>query len=586
MFGRKSWNARTENSTPQERMREAKCLLQKLRIVFAVLAVVVIIGAVLMMKRVLTPMNYYNHGVDLMYEGSYFEAMEYFYKAEGYKDSEEQIRELLRMENISKSFAGVNALKNAQLTVHVGEVIGLLGENGAGKSTLMNILLGIHQADSGSISFKGRTVHYKAPADALSDGISMIHQEVSLVPTLTVAENVWLGREKLFKRYGLIDEKKRAKRTEDLLNEIGMKINVNETVSNLSIAHMQMVEIVRAISYDSDLIIMDEPTSALTDQEAELLFRVVRKLTADGKAIIFITHKMDEVFQICDTLVVMRDGEYIGTKATTDTTQHDLISMIAGRDMDQMFPKEDAEITDVILEIEHLSRDGVFNDISFQLRKGEILGFCGLVGAGRTEVMRAIFGLDKYDSGLIKLEGKPVRFKNVKDAINQGLAMVTEDRLREGALHKLSIKLNMSLAYFDTLNNRIGVYDGKRERKECQQEVEALSIVCSSIDQLIANLSGGNQQKVVIGRWLLTQPKILILDEPTRGIDVGSKAEIHRLICKLAQQGVAIIMISSEMPEVLGMSDRIIVLHEGDMTYECMRAEADQEVIMSHAFGL
>ena len=494
---------------------------------------------------------------------------------------------LLKMEGISKSFAGVHALKDVHLEVHKGEVIGLLGENGAGKSTLMKVLLGIHQADSGSVWFKGREVHYRAPADALSDGISMIHQEISLVPTLTVAENVWLGREKYFMKHGMIDAKARATRTAELFEQIGITgINPGSLVRDLSIAHMQLVELTRAVSYESDLIIMDEPTSALTDQEVSLLFDVVRKLSADGKAVIFITHKMDEVFVICTTMVVLRDGQYIATKKAEETSKKELINLIAGRELSEMFPKEEAKIGEVIFEVRNLCSAGKFRNINFQLHKGEILGFSGLVGAGRTEIMSAIFGLDKYDSGEIFLHGEPVKFKSVKDAINHGLAMVTEDRLRQGALHKLSVKLNMSLSFFDRLTNKIGIYDGKKEKETVRKEADTLSIVLADIEQSIASLSGGNQQKVIIGRWLLTEPKVLILDDPTRGIDVGSKAEIHRLISKLACQGVGVILVSSEMPEILGMCDRIIVLHEGDITYECSRENANQEVVMSHAFGL
>lgn len=492
---------------------------------------------------------------------------------------------LLKMSGITKSFGGSHALKDVQLEVYKGEIIGLLGENGAGKSTLMNILLGMFAADSGTIWFKGRNVHYKEPAEALKDGISMIHQEISLVPTLTVAENIWLGREKKFKKGLFVDEKMRRQRTKEFLDNIGLDLNPDDRVGALSIAKMQLAEIARAITYNSKLIIMDEPTSALTNQEVDILFALIKRLSAEGTAIIFITHKMDEVFEICNKLVVLKDGKYVGTKSSKETTPQEMISLIAGREMKEMFPKEKAQIGDTILEVTGLTGKG-FQNISFQLRKGEILGFCGLVGAGRTEVARVLFGLDKYDSGIIKIEGKEVRFHSCKEAIKHGLAMVTEDRLREGAIHRLNIRINATLAVFDKICGGSGFYNVKKEKRIASDEMTTMNVALQSTEQTMASLSGGNQQKVIIGRWLMTHPRILILDEPTRGIDVGSKAEIHKMISRLAQEGVAILLISSELPELMGMSDRIIVLHEGKKTYECMRGKASAEEIMLHAFGL
>lgn len=494
---------------------------------------------------------------------------------------------ILQAKHITKMFPGVKALDDVELTVNRGEVLALLGENGAGKSTLMKIILGMYIPDEGEIYYKGEKVAFRNPSEALNHGISMIHQEISLVPTLDVSENIWLGREKKFLRGGLISKRDRDAATRNLLEELGIHLEPTMLVSRLSVAQMQMVEIARAVSYRSDIIIMDEPTSALTDTEVEILFRLIRQLTAGGTAVIYISHKMDEILQIADRASIFRDGRYIATVDCQSTNQAQLINMIAGREMSEMFPKEPAPIGGVVLEVQHLTRAGVFQDVSFQVHAGEILGFCGLVGAGRTEIMRAIFGIDKYDSGTLILEGREVHFHSPQQAIQHGLAMITEDRLRQGALHKLSVKANMSLAYLPEIA-RVGfIIDGKRETRDCQEQVEHLNIALAGLGQLIGTLSGGNQQKVIIGKWLLTKPKVLIMDEPTRGIDVGAKAEIHRLLCTLAKAGMAIILISSEMPEVMGMSDRIFVVHDGKLVHECTRDNfPSQETLMAHAFGL
>ncbi len=491
---------------------------------------------------------------------------------------------ILKLENITKTFPGVRALDKVRLDVRRGEVHALLGENGAGKSTLMKIVLGMYVPDGGTMEFDGRTGFFKSPHEALNNGISMIHQEINLVPTLDVAENIWQGREKLFTKAGLISYKERYKATQELLDRLGLNINPKTKVARLSIAQMQMVEIARAVSYNSKIIIMDEPTSALTDAEVEILFRIIKEQQAQGVAIIYISHKMDEILQISDRASVFRDGQYIATVDCATAKESELINMIAGREMSEMFPKTPAEIKGTVLEVRNLTGKG-FKNVSFQVHAGEILGFCGLMGAGRTEIMRAIFAIDKHQSGEIYMEGKKVNFKIPKDAVKAGIGMVTEDRLRAGCIHKLSVRYNMTSACLRKYSRFF--IKPKKEKEDCATQIKNMNIALHSTEQLISTLSGGNQQKCIIGKWLMTSPKVLILDEPTRGIDVGAKAEIHKLLCKLAQQGIAIILISSEMAEVVGMSDRLFVVHDGELVYECDRANfPSQEVLMAHAFGV
>lgn len=492
---------------------------------------------------------------------------------------------VLEMRDIVKTFPGVKALDKANLRVKKGEIHALIGENGAGKSTLMKILLGIHTPDSGEIIYKGRPVSFHSPVDALTSGISMIHQEISLIPTVDVSENIWIGREKNFRRGWLIDRNRRYRATEDLLRRLKIQINPRTMVHRLSIAHMQLVELARAISYDSRVVVMDEPTSSLTDSEIRLLYAIARELSENGVSIIFISHKLDEIFDICHHVTVMRDGKYVSDYPTSGITKDQLVTEIAGREITALFPKEEAEIGDVVMEVKELSSAGVFSNVSFQARAGEILGFYGLVGAGRTEIMRAIFGIDKLDSGEIWLGGKQIRIKSPAEAIGYGLAMVTEDRLRLGIIPNLSVALNISLAYLKTITRFMGFVDSGRETGDAEEMVGALNVKTPSLKQRIGALSGGNQQKAIIARWLQTNPKVLILDEPTRGIDVSSKAEIHRLISMLAQQGKAVIMISSELPEILGMSDRVIVVREGELAGDIPRGSANQEELLQYAFG-
>jgi len=490
---------------------------------------------------------------------------------------------VLMMENISKAFPGVKALNDVQLTVRKGTVHALMGENGAGKSTLMKVLIGIYIPDSGTITFQGKTVHINDTETALKLGISMIHQELSPVPYMTVAENIFLGREPLG-RWGLIDKRKMLADTKALLSRLEIHIDPSTVMKDLSVANTQMVEIAKAISYDAGLIIMDEPTSAITEREVAHLFRMIRSLKEKGVAIIYITHKMDEVFQIADEITVFRDGKHIATVPAAQTNKNSLIAMMVGRELTSIFPKSEAPIGEVVLSVSNLTRKGIIHDVSFDLRRGEILGLAGLMGAGRTEVIEGIFGIKKIDSGEIRVKGQKVQINTPADAIRNGLALLTEDRKLTGIMGVLPVRDNIIVASLGSYEKR-GLLNKRLINETCNREKGRLEIRTPNMDQVIKLLSGGNQQKVLVSRWLLTVPDILILDEPTRGIDVGTKAEIHRLMCKLAQDGKAIIMISSELPEILGMSDRVLVMHEGRVGGEFERKDATQESIMRAATG-
>ena len=492
---------------------------------------------------------------------------------------------VLEVRALSKSFLGVKALDKVDLLVKRGEVHSVIGENGAGKSTMMNLILGDLQKDEGTIILKGKEVHFKSPAEAIASGISMIHQEISLIPTLTVAENIWLHREDRFMKAFLIDNKARLEETKKLLGDkLNIDINPNELVGNLTVAQCQLVELARAVSCDSDIIIMDEPTSSLSDKEVNILFDVIRALKAEGTAIIFITHKIEELLGICDRVSVYRDGHYIGTRDCAETTRDELISMIIGRELTEQYPVIDASKGEVVLEVKNLC-GADYTNISFCVKAGEIIGFSGLVGAGRSEIMRGIFGIDHCLSGEIYLDGKKVNIRSPKDAVNMGMAMVTEDRRDYGIIKTASVKDNMSLAALSKFCSKIGIIKKSLEEKEVSEMIRDMTVKVANKDMLITSLSGGNQQKAIIGRWLMTAPKVLILDEPTRGIDVGAKSEIYSIIGELAKQGMAIILVSSEMPEILGMSDRIFVIRNGKIAAECAREEATQELLGKHALG-
>lgn len=491
---------------------------------------------------------------------------------------------VLEVEGVSKSFPGVNALKNVQLKIRPGTVHGVMGENGAGKSTLMKIIIGLYTADEGIIKYKGKEIKLKDVNEALNLGISMIHQELSPLPFMTVAQNVFLGREKL-NRFGLIDHKAINEETEKIFFDLNIKLKPDAVMGELSVAQMQLVEIAKAVSYDSSVVIMDEPTSALTEQEVLHLFRIIRDIRARGVAVIYITHKMDEVFSITDEVSVYRDGEFISTDPASGLTREKLIQKMVGRSFEQFFHKETAAIEEVLLEVENLSRGNIFSNVSFKLRRGEILGFAGLVGAGRSEVMETLFGIYPKSSGRIRKEGKDLDIRSPKDAIDNRIAFLTEDRKRTGLYLNLSVMDNVSIANLPNYLKNNLLLDHKKIRTICDESVYKLRIKTPGIEQLVLFLSGGNQQKVVVSRWLSTEPDILILDEPTRGIDVGAKSEIYRLMSELAHRGKAIILVSSELPEILAMSDRVIVMHEGDMIGELSREEASQELILHMATG-
>lgn len=491
---------------------------------------------------------------------------------------------LLEMIDITKTFPGVKALNNVDLKVRSATVHSLLGENGAGKSTLMKILIGLLQPNSGTVRFNGREVNFGAVIDSIKAGISMIHQELSPVPEMTVAENIFLGKELCLTKRFWTKEKQMIKETEKLLTKLEIDIDPRTKMKELSTAYTQLIEIAKAISYDSKLIIMDEPTSAITDKEVEHLFKIINWLRDEGVAIIYISHKMDEIFRISDDITVLRDGNLIDRVSASETDQERLIKMMVGRDMKKLFPKSDVEIGDVALEIRNFNSE-LFQDVNLKVHKGEIFGLAGLMGAGRTEVMESLFGITKRDSGQIYLNSQEIDIKNPEDAVNYKIGFLTEDRKLSGLFLPLSVKDNMAIAnIYNYLN--AGLVNPGAITKECEEMVDILTIKTPSLEQIINNLSGGNQQKVLLARWLLIDADILILDEPTRGIDVGAKAEIHKLMSKLASEGKAIIMISSELPEVLGMSDRIAVMHEGKITGQLSREEASQEKLMKLATGM
>jgi ABC-type sugar transport system ATPase subunit len=489
---------------------------------------------------------------------------------------------LLEVDDVRKEFPGVVALDNVKFKLKRGTVHALMGENGAGKSTLMKIVAGIYTPDSGSFKLRGVDIRLKNPLDALENGIAMIHQELNLMGPMTVAENIWIRREPT-NGFGFINHGEMRRRTEDLFTRLNIDIDPSVEVRSLSVANRQMVEIAKAVSFNSDVLIMDEPTSALTEREVDHLFRIIRALKADGKGIIYITHKMNELFEIADEVSVFRDGKYIATKPATELTRDDIIRMMVGRDISQMFPKLTVPIGEVVLSVKNLCLNGIFKDVSFDVRAGEILGIAGLVGSGRSNIAETVFGVTPASSGTISIEGKNVRMTSPSVAMEQGMAFLTEDRKETGCFLLLDIQENTQMAVLQNKYVKYGFVQQRQLAKDSQDMANTLRVRTPDMQEPIMNLSGGNQQKVLISRWLLTKPRILILDEPTRGIDVGAKAEIHRLVSELARDGVAVIMISSEMPEVLGMSDRIMVIHEGRVTGFLDRSEADQVKIMELA---
>ena len=487
---------------------------------------------------------------------------------------------LLRMRGISKAFPGVQALMGVDLDVRAGEVHAVVGENGAGKSTLMKILAGVYQADAGTVVLDSQAAHIENPRQAMALGIAMIHQELNLAPNLSVAENIFLGR--VPARLGLVDWAGLDRRTQALVKRLDIDFDARALVEDLSVARQQMVEIAKALSLDARVIIMDEPTSALTERETATLFEIIGRLKAQGVAIVYITHRLEEIFRVTDVVTVLRDGQLVGSSAIADTTPAQLISQMVGRELTALYPKQHVKIGEPVLEVRHLRRAGVLFDVSFVLHRGEILGLAGLVGAGRTELVRALFGADPMDGGDVRIAGKQVHIRHPRDAIRLGLGFVTEDRKLHGLILGMTVRENTTLASLPGVS-RFGFINFSRERTLAADYVRQLDIRAQGVEQEVVNLSGGNQQKVVIAKWLATQPRILILDEPTRGIDVGAKAEVHGLMSRLAATGVSILMISSELPEILGMSDRILVVRQGRISAEFTRQEASQEKILAAA---
>jgi ribose transport system ATP-binding protein len=493
------------------------------------------------------------------------------------------LENILEMRNINKHFYGVHALKNVSFSVRRGEVHVLIGENGAGKSTLMKILSGAYKKDSGEIWFDGEKFDIANPLDAQNKGISIIYQEFNLIPGLSVAENIFLGREPL-KKSGIIDWKVLYRNTSELLERLKADINPRELVSKLSIAQQQFVEIAKALSFGARLIIMDEPSATLTPKELEKLFDVIRDLKARGVSIIYISHHLDELFEIGDRYTVLRDGEWIATGKIEEVDKNQIIKLMVGREISNSYPPRTSKPGEVVLEVRNLSRKGVLKDISFTLRKGEILGIAGLVGSGRTEMVRALYGADPVDSGEVILNKQQISIYSPRDSIRHGIGLLPEDRKQQGLVLGQSVKNNVTLANLDAVKKKV-LLDIEKEEGEVGKFIDELGIKTPGQDILALNLSGGNQQKVVLAKWLFTDSEILIFDEPTRGIDVGAKYEIYQLMNELTSQGKSIIMISSELPEIIGVSDRVIVIHKGRVSGEYDRSELDQEKIMKSAAG-
>jgi rhamnose transport system ATP-binding protein len=490
---------------------------------------------------------------------------------------------IVELTGITKQFGAVQALRGVDFRLLPGEVHALVGENGAGKSTLVKILAGIHRPDAGVMKVGGEPIVLRSPTQAQALGIAVVQQEPMLFPDLDVAENVFMGRHPR-DRFGRVDWKRMYREVDQLLASLDVTLSSHTPVQGLSVAEQQLVEIAKALSIQARVLVLDEPTAALSSHEVEELFTIVKQLRERGVAILFVSHRLEEVFAIADRLTIFRDGTHIITAPVSEMTTEELIKHMVGRELSNLYPKGDAEIGDVVLDVRHLTRPGVFGDVSFQLRRGQILGFAGLVGAGRTEVARVLFGIDQAESGEIWLKGKKVRIHSPQQAVDYGIAYVPEDRHLQGLVMDFSIASNVTLAILDRVS-RLGLIDPRRERKIAGDYSTQLRVRSAGVEQLVSALSGGNQQKVVLSKWLATNPSILILDEPTRGIDVGAKAEVHRIISDLAASGLAIILISSELPEVLAMADEVIVLHEGHVTGTFTRSEATQERVMFAATG-
>lgn len=489
----------------------------------------------------------------------------------------------IEMKGINKSFGSNQVLKDAGFFLKDGEVHALMGENGAGKSTLMKILTGVYTKDSGTVIVDGEEVTYKTPQEAEKAGIVFIYQEINALFDLTVEENMFMGKE-ITKKFGVCDKKAMREKAKEVMDKVGVSIPVDAVMSDLSVGQQQMIEICKALMVDAKVIIMDEPTAALTESETEGLFKVINQLREKGVSIVYISHRMEEIFALCDRITILRDGQYIDTKEIKDLTMDDVVQMMIGREIGERFPTRDSKIGDVVLKVEGLTSGKLFHDVDFEVRAGEVLGVAGLMGAGRTEIMQAIFGNLKKDSGKIYINGEEVTIKNPRHAIKAGIGFVTEDRKTEGLLLEKSIAENIEIANLGKVSKG-GVLKKEKQDEIVKKGIDEFRVKCFGPWHECNNLSGGNQQKVVLAKWVYTDPKILILDEPTRGVDIGAKKEIYDVINDLAAKGVAVIMVSSELPEVLGMSDRIMVIREGEVRGIIDGKEADQAKIMTLATG-
>ena len=489
----------------------------------------------------------------------------------------------VEMKGIDKAFGTNQVLKNAGFFLKDGEIHALMGENGAGKSTLMKILTGVYTRDAGTVLVDGQEVTYKSPQEAEKAGIVFIYQEMNSLFDLTVEENLFMGKE-ITKGFGICDKKAMRAKAREVMEKMGVHIDVNAVMSDLSVGQQQMVEICKALMADAKVLIMDEPTAALTQSETEILFQVINSLREKGFSIVYISHRMEEIFELCDRITILRDGEYIDTKYIKDITMDDIVQMMIGREIGERYPKRDCKIGEEVLRVENFSHEKYFKDVNFTVHAGEVLGVSGLMGAGRTEIMHAIFGNMPITSGKLFIDGKEVSIKNPRQAIAAGIGFITEDRKTEGLLLEKSISENIEICNLGKVS-KSGVLDAKKRAEIVKRGIEEFRIRCFGPQHECHNLSGGNQQKVVLAKWIYTDPKILILDEPTRGVDIGAKKEIYSVINDLAAKGVAVIMVSSELPEVLGMSDRIMVVHEGHVTGIIDAADADQAKVMTLATG-
>ncbi|WP_326624922.1 MULTISPECIES: sugar ABC transporter ATP-binding protein [unclassified Streptomyces] len=490
---------------------------------------------------------------------------------------------VLALEGVSKSFGAVRALRGVSLRLYAGEAHALAGENGAGKSTLIKALAGVHRPDTGKVLLDGEPVEFQGPADARDAGVAVIYQEPTLFPDLSVAENIFMGRQPR-RRLGRVDRRAIKQATAELFARLGVDLDPDQPARGLSIADQQLVEIAKALSLDARVLIMDEPTAALTGSEVARLFGVVKTLRAQGAAVLFISHRLEEIFELCQRVTTLRDGAWIASEPIDGLTEDDLVRRMVGRDLAELYPKQNIEIGEVALKVSRLTREGVFTDVSFEVRRGEIVGLAGLVGAGRSEVARAVFGVDRFDGGEVEVLGSKLKAGAPSLAMAAGLALVPEDRRAQGLVMDMSIERNIGLTGF-AHTTRAGLMSRSAERSRAVDWAVKLQVKYARLADVVGTLSGGNQQKVVLAKWLATAPQVLIVDEPTRGIDVGTKAEVHRLLSALAADGVAVLMISSDLPEILGMADRVLVMHEGRLAAELSRAEASEESVMAAATG-